>query len=110
MMGWPGIKTDSTWPSDTTPGYISFKASAARVAFFAPPSRQSLKSNSGCLTGFENDTDPLSTKVIFRTPQPFMINHVSFSGFCFFQSKASLPSNCAQHSYLEFQLRVRGSL
>lgn len=35
-----------------------------------PPFRQSSKSNSGCRTGFENDTHAESTSVIVRTPHP----------------------------------------
>ena len=58
----------------TTPGKIFFSLSAAHAALGFPPSRQSSNSNSGCLTGFENETRAESTKVIVRTPQPFGYN------------------------------------
>ena len=55
----------------TTPGNIFFRLSAAQAALGLPPFKQSSKSNSGCRTGFENDTRAESTNVIVRTPQPY---------------------------------------
>lgn len=58
----------------TTPGEIFFKRSAAASALGLPPLRQSSNSNKGCRTGFEKDTLPESTSVIFRIPQPCLLS------------------------------------
>jgi hypothetical protein len=55
----------------TTLGKIRLSASAAAAAFGFPPSSESSNSNSGCLAGFEKETFAESTKVMFRTPQPY---------------------------------------
>lgn len=86
-MGWPGIGIASVWPVAsydgqrstpvatcclwplTTPGNIRLREAAAASAFGFPPSKQSSNSNRGWRTGFENETFPESTSVIFRTPQ-----------------------------------------
>jgi len=46
-------------------------ASAAACAFGFPPDRQSVNSNKGCRTGFENETFPLSTNVTCLTPHAY---------------------------------------
>eukprot|EP01137_Pigoraptor_chileana_P005277 Opistho-2@48149 len=67
---WPGIGMDMLTPSESIPGKIFFKCSAAALALGLPPARQSSNSNKDWRAGFENETAPLSTKVIFRTPHP----------------------------------------
>ena len=59
----------------TIPGKIFFIASAAVSALGLPPCRQSSNWNNVCLTGLEYDTLPLSTRVIFLTPQPYKHNN-----------------------------------
>ena len=54
----------------TIPGNILLSESAAACAFLFPPFLQSSNSKRVCRTGLENDIRELSTKVIFRTPQP----------------------------------------
>lgn len=55
----------------TMAGKICRSRSAAHCAFGLPPSRQSSNWNRGCRTGFEYETRAESTKVMFRTPQPW---------------------------------------
>lgn len=52
-------------------GKICFSRAAAVCAFGLPPLTQSSNVNSVCRTGLENDTLPLSTKVMCRTPHPW---------------------------------------
>ena len=57
----------------TTPGKIALRDSAAASALCFPPGgfRQSLNTNNDCRTGLLYDILPLSTSVIFLTPQPW---------------------------------------
>mmetsp|Transcript_19139 Transcript_19139/g.28497 ORF Transcript_19139/g.28497 Transcript_19139/m.28497 type:complete len:213 (+) Transcript_19139:692-1330(+) len=74
---WPGIGIVATTPVALTPGKIRCKAAAAAIALKAPPDPlappQSPISKSDCLTGFEYDTRPLSTKVICLTPHAMSV-------------------------------------
>ena len=74
----------------TIPGKIFFIASAAVSALGLPPCRQSSNWNNVCLTGLEYDTLPLSTRVMFLTPQPYKHNNCEH---VFKSSKGQIGSN-----------------
>jgi hypothetical protein len=62
----------------TIVGWINFKCLAAASALGEPPSKESSNVYNGWRTGLENDTLPLSTNEIWRTPQPYFMNTCKF--------------------------------
>lgn len=60
----------------TTAGNILLRLLTAAVALNSPPFRQSSKVYRDCLSGLDIATLPLSTNVIFRTPQACNVHYL----------------------------------